>query len=458
MFYRVALTGITSLLLASCQPTQQQESAQSAYGNTPLTFNQHIAPIIFEHCAVCHRKGEAGPFPLVSYRDVKKRAKMIAHVTETRFMPPWPANREYQSYANERGLSDEQIAMIQRWYEEGAPEGSSDKLPPLPDFDRASALGSPDMIVSMKDTVWIPGNNRDLFLYIKVPFELPADTFLRAVEFVPGNRQLVHHMNGSLINYPDGKKSDIWQGETIIDPDTTDSFSAYHYMKLLNDDGTYPPLSPSMVNYLPGVEAVAYPEGIGGYYLKRQAAFLMQTMHYGPSALDTFDLSHFKLWFSDTPPKRPMRELQMGTLGDTPVIPEFIIPADSVITFKTSYRVPQDWSVLTINPHMHLLGREFLAYAIRPDGDTIPLVHLPRWDFRWQYFYTFEHMLKIPKGSKIEVWGTFDNTANNPFQPFDPPQTIREPKGDMKTTDEMFQFFVNYVLYEEGDEEIPLHQ
>lgn len=459
MFHRIVLIFVV-LLVTGCAQSDKTEMTESeeVAANLEITFNKHIAPIIFENCAVCHRPGEAGPFSLLTYQDVRKRLKMIAHVTQTRFMPPWPANREYQTYANEIGLDDSEIKMITDWIERGAPEGHPDDLPILPDFSQISALGEPDLIVPMTDTVFIPGNNTDLFLYIKAPFSLPSDTFLKAVEFVPGNRQLVHHMNGSLINYQEGKKNNHFSGLSVINPDTTDSFSAYHYMELLNDDGSYPPLTPSMVNYLPAVSAVNYPEGIGGYFLKKQAAFLMQTMHYGPSAIDTFDLSYFKLWFADTPPKRPMRELQMGTLGVTPVIPEFVIPADSVVTFKTTYRVPHDWSVLTINPHMHLLGKEFLAYAIPPQGDTIPLVHIPRWDFRWQYFYTFKKVLKLPKGSKIEVWGTFDNTTNNPFQPFSPPKTISEPEADMKTTDEMFQFFINYVPYQAGDEEIELRQ
>jgi hypothetical protein len=371
-------------------------------------------------------------------------------------MPPWPADRGYRSFAGERGLSGWEKTMIARWIAQGAAEGAPGLLPALPNFEAKRPLGEPDAIVHLKDTVHIAGNNEDLFLYIKVPFELERDTFLRAIEFVPGNRRLLHHMNGNLINYDPPKKKDHWQGATMINPDTTATFGAYQHMQLANDDGSFPALTPSAVNYLPGVEAAAYPNGIGGFHISRKGAFLVKTMHYGPSAIDTFDVSSFRLYFAAAPPERPLREIQMGTLGETSVVPKFVIPADSIVHFITRYHVKEDLSLLTINPHMHLLGKDFKAYALTPQQDTIPLIFIPQWDFRWQYFYTFKQMLKIPKGSTIHAEATFDNTAENPHQPFSPPRTLTTPLGDMKTTDEMFQFFISYLPYQPGDEAILL--
>lgn len=460
MFYRVATLFVFLLVFffGCSSPDGSENTPELLPDSLQVTFNEHIAPIVFENCAPCHRPGEAGPFPLLKFEDFKKRTKMLVEVTQSGFMPPWPADPSYRSFLNERKLTGKQKALIKRWVEQGAAEGDPALRPELPDFTAQKPLGEPDAVVYMQDTMFIKGDNTDHFRYVKVPFELEQDTFLQAIEFVPGNRELLHHMNGNMINYAAGKKSDHRAGATIVDPDTTDTFSSYEHMQLAYDDGTYPPLTPSVVNYLPGVEVTGYPEGIGGYHISKKGVFLIKTMHYGPSAIDTFDLSHFNLYFSARPPKRPMREIQMGTLGETPVVPELIIPADSVVTFRTTYHVKEDLSLLTVNPHMHLLGREFIAFAVPPSGDTIPLVKIPRWDFRWQYFYTFKKMLKIPKGSEITAIATFDNTTNNPHQPFLPPINIIPPAegDDMKTTDEMFQFFINYVLYEEGDEEVEL--
>ena len=149
-------------------------------------------------------------------------------------------------------------------------------------------------------------------------------------------------------------------------------------------------------------------------------------------------------------------EMQLGTLGISEIIPPLIIPANVVKTFTTKTVTDQDISLLTINPHMHLLGKSFEAFAATPEGKTIPLVKIPRWDFRWQYFYTFPKMVKIPKGSTIAVIGVYDNTAGNPNNPFSPPREVIGTNGSMRVTDEMFQLIITYIPYQAGDEGISL--
>ena len=189
--------------------------------------------------------------------------------------------------------------------------------------------------------------------------------------------------------------------------------------------------------------------------MSRKGALYINNMHYGPTPLDASDQSYFNIFFGEKP-ERPVQEVILGTLGISEIVPPLVIIPNKVQTFTTRLEVITDLSLITINPHMHLLGRSFLAYALAPGGDTIPLVHIPRWDFRWQYFYTFPTMLKIPKGSVIVAQGVYDNTTDNPDNPFDPPRTITEHDISMKTTDEMFQFIISYVPYEKGDEFISL--
>jgi hypothetical protein len=215
-------------------------------------------------------------------------------------------------------------------------------------------------------------------------------------------------------------------------------------------------MTPSVSNYLPGALFSFYPKEIGGYKLKKRNAFYLNDMHYGPSPIDAVDSSYYKIYFSATPPSRPVAEFQMGTLGIAPVEPELIIPAGSMKTFRIQTVLPEDISLISIVPHMHLIGKNYLAYAIKPSGDTIPLIRINNWDFRWQYFYQFKKLLHLPRGTKIYVEGVYDNTAANPNNPFQPPQEIRERNGSMRTTDEMFQLIVTYVPYEKGDEYISL--
>lgn len=466
MFYRIVYSIAVFALAAlwfSCGDTANRgatsdnSAAFSAFLPDSVFFWDHVAPIVFENCTPCHHSTGAGPFPLTEYIDSKKRTKTIKAVITEGVMPPWPADTNYRRFKDEKTISGLEKETILKWIDQGAPEGKIPNTKPVPRIFVAEELGEPDLVLEFPDTVFLKGVNRDQFYLAKIPFELEHDTVIRAISFIPGNRKLVHHVNGHLINYPEGKKENVFAGDWIKDAETTTSIAAYRQMQIPNDDGSYPPLLVSAFNYLPGVEPPVYPEGMGSVILNKKGAFILNTLHYGPTAIDTFDISKIELYFAERRPKRSFKELQMGTLGVTPVVPEFVIEAGEIARFSTRYKVPADMSVFTINPHMHLLGREFTAYAISANKkDTIPMIHIPKWDFRWQYFYTFEHILKIPKGYEIVVEAMFDNTENNPHNPFSPPRTMLESGRHMKTTDEMFQFFITYVDYQEGDENIKL--
>lgn len=182
----------------------------------------------------------------------------------------------------------------------------------------------------------------------------------------------------------------------------------------------------------------------------------MRDIHYGPSPVESEDQSSFNVYFTDKAPVRPTKEMQLGTLGISEIVPPLIIPPNVVKTFTTKTVTQEDISLLTVNPHMHLLGKSFEAFAATPDGKTIPLVKIPKWDFRWQYFYTFPKMVKIPKGSTIAAIGVYDNTADNPNNPFSPPREVIGTNGSMRMTDEMFQLIMKYLPYRPGDENISL--
>src|SRR5262249_20541186 len=152
----------------------------------------------------------------LSYDDVRKKAKTIAAVTAARYMPPWPADPSYSHFLRERVLTDEQIALIRNWVAHGEMPGDLAKAPPAPQFPQGSTLGKPDLVVKMRDPVHIPGDNKDRFMVIKIPYELPGDRYVRAIEFVPDNRKLIHHMNGHIVQYED-KKKDAFVGPYAAD-------------------------------------------------------------------------------------------------------------------------------------------------------------------------------------------------------------------------------------------------
>ncbi|MDR3681777.1 MAG: hypothetical protein P4L41_17545 [Flavipsychrobacter sp.] len=447
--YSLLLAAI--LLITACN---DKESVPSR-----VNFTEHVAPILYANCAICHRPGGNAHFSLVTYAEAKNYAGAIAYVTREHLMPPWPADPHYTQFVGQRLLSERDIKVLQKWVEQGSEEGPATQLPVLPKYPVGSTIGTPDMRIPVQP-FFLKANSSDRFLLVKVPFELPNDTFASVIEFAPGNKNVVHHVNGDMIKYQFDKKADVFAGEKVVDmvEDST-IIQAYQRLKLPNDDGSYPVLQKSVVNYLPGVFAQRYPEGLGGYFLPRKGAFLLNDLHYGfTSKDDIWDSSYINIFFAKTPPSRPVKEFQLGTLGVSPVEPDLIVQPNTVKHVSSRFKVPKDISVLTINPHMHLLGKSFKAYALQPNGDTIRLISIPNWDFNWQYFYTFKKMVKIPAGSTIVAEGVYDNTRQNPNNPFSPPQLVRDRNGSMKATDEMFQFIITYLPYVDGDENVSLER
>ena len=423
----------------------------------PYNFAEHVAPIIFNNCTPCHYKEGPAPFAMQSYDDVAKRAKMVAYVTKTGYMPPWPADSDYRQFIGEKILSKDEKMILQEWYNQGCISGDTSKLEKAIHFSQTKKeLGTPDLVLKMNDKFIIPGDNKDRFMVTKLPFELDSDTNIRLIEFIPDNKQLVHHLNAHMITYSREKKNHVLNVKPIINGDIHNDSSAFHQLNIPYEDGTFPTLHPSVSNYLPGVEALLYPEGIGGIRVNKQSALLIKDIHYGPTPIMESDHSHFNVYFDENPPKRQIGEFILGTQGISPVIPPLIIPPNQVKKFETEAIIPEDISVLTINPHMHLIGKKYKAYAISPIGDTIPLIKIDDWNFRWQYFYTFPKMLHLPAGTLIKVEAIFDNTLNNMDNPHNPPQFVSGKNGSMKTTDEMLQLIVMYLPYQIGDENISL--
>ena len=184
---------ITQLLFFFCLVS----SAASA--QTSPNFNQHIAPLFNEYCVACHHPKGSAPFSLLTYSDVKKRAKQIAEVTRTRYMPPWLPEPNPHKIADERRLSEAQIKSIQQWIDAGMPEGNAKDLPPAPRFNEGWQLGKPDLIVKMPEAFDVPAESRntgnDVFRNFVLPIPVTSTKYIRAVEILPGNKQLVHHAN-----------------------------------------------------------------------------------------------------------------------------------------------------------------------------------------------------------------------------------------------------------------------
>lgn len=444
----------------SCSPEKKE---RQMWDETKITWSEHIAPIIYKSCASCHRPGEAGPFSLLSYSDAVKKAKLIKFVTQSRYMPPWPADVSYTHFVGENTLTETEIEWIKNWVDNGLSRGDTLKEPPRPQFYTGSYFGKPDLVIRAQKAVSIKGNGTDAFLIMKYPYKMDKDTILDFAEFVPDQRKLIHHVNGHLVSYDEGRQFDYLTGASIHTDTRAQVMDVYKTMHIpYTDKGqpSYPTLTPNTVYYLPGYVPPSYPKEVGGCRMKKNGLFLLNNVHYGPSNKDLSDSSYINVFFRKTPIERRVVETQLGTFGISKIEPEFIIPPNEIKTFHTQTTLGSDISVLSVNPHMHLIGKTFWAFALKPNGDTIPLIRIKKWDFRWQYYYTFKHPVKLEKGSSIHVYGSFDNTNSNPNNPYHPPQTITQGNGveSMKTSEEMFQFIFTYMAYKEGDEKIDLER
>lgn len=464
VFKCLFLTAVILITFQSCGRSNGSANEPGVADNTKdISWSKHIAPIIYKNCTPCHRPGEAGPFNLLSYADAVKKAKLIKFVTQTRYMPPWPADAGYTHFAGEWVLSNSEIETIKNWVDNGTPRGDSVAEPAAPQFYKGSYFGKPDLVIKPQRSVAIKGNGSDVFLIMKYPYHIEKDTLADIIEFVPVQRKLIHHVNGHLVSYDEKRSFNYMTGESVSSDTRAQLMEVYGAMHIPYSDKQqpqFPTLTPNTVYYLPGYIPPAYPKQIGGYRLKKNGVFLLNNIHYGPSNKDLLDSSYINVFYRKTPIERPVTETQLGTFGISKIEPEFSIPPNEVKTFHTQTILQKTISVLSVNPHMHLVGKTFWAFALKQNGDTVPLIKIKKWDFRWQYYYTYKHPVKLDAGTTIHVYGIYDNTTENPNNPYHPPRVITQGNGveSMKTTEEMFQFIFTYMPYKDGDEKIDLER
>ena len=415
-----------------------------------VTFIRDIAPIIQTRCTPCHKPGETAPFSLITYEDVVKRSSFIKKVVQEKYMPPWKADKHYVTYANDRSLSNEEITKIVKWVNNKTPKGTiknKEQDTTIQLIEGTAYKRKPDIVLKASSTYKLPGDNYERFIVYKIPFELPDSADIEAVEFFCDNKKIIHHVNYAVHEVP--PEIDIRNG-----PD---------FVNLTEDDRTkyaaYIPFKKTITYYggwIPGSSHEAYPKGIGWVMPKRGVVLL--TVHYAPSAKEETSISGVNFFFSKTPVQRKVKVISFGSggIGEEQIRPPLLIPPNVVRTYTLNIKNPgEDFSAMYIWPHMHYLGKSFLAYGLTPMGDTIRLTSVPQWDFRWQEIYKFKKFVRIPRGTVVHIEGTYDNTANNPFNPNNPPQYVFS-SGDMRSKDEMLTLLLIFLPYKEGDENISL--
>jgi hypothetical protein len=395
-------------------------SAESA----DVTYSRDVAPILRARCVDCHRQGQVAPFPLESYEDVAKRAGQIVEVTRDRIMPPWIPSASHGKFVGDRRLTDAELSILKRWEEGGRALGDEADLPPAPKFAAGWRMGEPDLVLEMPSDFHIPADGPDVMQNFVLPIEgLTADKLVAAIEFVPGNPRVVHHC---LLFLDDSRKA------RKLDAATPEPGYAR-----FGGPGFAP--SGGLGGWSPGNTPRPLPNGMGRY-VRKQSDVVMQ-IHYHPTGKPETDRSRVGIYFVDEPVsealKKPNRLVATIWASDYGLD----IPAgESDYRRTTSYVLPRDVTMVGVVPHMHLLGKSMRTKAVLPSGEEFTIIDVNRWVYIWQDEYYFERPFQLPKGTRLEVTASFDNSEGNPSNPTSPPKDVKW--GDETDAEMMFCFFL----------------
>jgi len=371
-----------------------------------VVYHKDIEPLLQAHCQTCHRPGEIGPMPLLTYEDARPWAKAIRQAVLTRKMPPWFADNQVQHYSNDVSLSAAEIEKIKNWVDAGAPEGDPKFAPPQRTFVEGWNIGKPDMVVEMPAAYQIPAQGTVEYTYIVIPTNFKQDMWVQALEVRPENRAHVHHIvlferqaeSKWLREYPvgvpfvpaprEGTKQRSSDGDRTLEGSLADEW---------------------LVGYAPGTQPYNLPAGTA-FLIRAGSDFVLQ-LHYTTNGRPASDRTRIGLVFAKTP---PTKRAFIANVAD----PRFVIPpGDPNYSAKAELTLAAEAKVLAVAPHMHLRGKAMDMQAIYPTGESEMLFHVPHYDFNWQINYYFPTPKTLPRGTKLEVTGTWDNSANNRYNP-----------------------------------------
>jgi hypothetical protein len=416
--YFIILLFLNIYLTCSGQNTEQ------------VTYYANIQPILQKHCVNCHQAGSIAPFGLDNWEDVNARAIMIAAVTTSKYMPPWRADSSFQHYKNENYLNQNEIDLIKKWVETGKEKGVSVKVKKAKPIKEQKSNNK--LEIGYHKSFIVEGDNREEFRFFHLPSKLDQPRFIKSIEFVPGNKGVVHHSRIMI---------DTTNEISGIDGMSEEDPSILNFQKK-------PLADPFLFGWVPGNNKITFPPGIGKRFYANSDFIL--NVHYAPSPIKIKDSSSIKIEFANETIEREALTLTLteNNISNQP----FELLPNKIATFYMRSAVLKDSiSLISIMPHMHLLGQSFKSYAITPNGEVIPLVNVPKWDFNWQTTYTFNKFILLPKGSVIYGQAVYDNTLNNPLNPNNPAKLVKYGWG---SKDEMMNLVIYYVPYQKGDEHI----
>ena len=411
---RIGRSGATAALAATLMGLPGcGSSSRTAKEPAAVTFSKDIAPILFDQCAPCHRPGEAAPFSVLGYEEVRQRASRIVDVTRRRYMPPWLPSPGYGDFTGQRRLTDAQIATLRQWQQQGAQEGEAADLPPVPHFTEGWQLGEPDLVITLPTPYSVPAGTTDIWRNFVMPIRVPTSRYVKTVELRPGTAKVVHHALMAV----DPTKASRRRDERDAEP----GFEGMDMGDAQAPDG-------HILGWTPGMLPVPGDEGRG--WLLKPGTDLVLQLHLMPSRQPQTVQPSVGFYFDSKSPAGPpmiLIRLDADQALDIPAGEKDFVVTDA-------FKLPVDVDVLAVYPHAHFLARKMEGLAKLPDGTERPLIRIDDWDFKWQDVYRYAKPVSLTKGTTISMRYSYDNSAGNLRNPAHPPRRVT---AGLRSSDEM---------------------
>jgi hypothetical protein len=392
---RLMMTAIAVAFVAGIGLMVLPTTSASDTKKTKVTFAKDVAPIFNKACIECHRAGEIGPFALTSYKESRPWARSIKEKVVAKTMPPWLADPNHGKFANDRSLSEKEIATIADWVDGGAAEGNPKDLPPTPKFAEGWNIGKPDQIFKLPEPFAVPASGVVDYKYFNVATNFTEDKWVTAAEIRADKRNVVHHIIVFVMD----------KGQ----------------QKLL-------------VGWAPGEQPAQMSNGLAKKI--PVGATLRFQVHYTPNGTEAKDQSYVGLIYAK---EKPKNELQtMPILNGRFVIP----PGDPNYQVESTFTFKDDGYIHSLMPHMHLRGKDFKYTVTYPDGKSEVILSVPKYDFSWQSNYNFTVPIRAPKGTRVDCLAHFDNSTGNKFNP----DATKEVRWGDQTWEEMMIGWMSYTL------------
>ena len=401
------------------------------------TFSKDVLPVLQKQCQECHRPNSIAPMSFLTYKDTRPYARAIEKAVVSRTMPPWFADPTVGHFKNTKLLSDKEIELLSTWAQNGAPEGDPKDMPPPVQFADGWTIGTPDIIVQFPKEIQLPATGviDQSNLVVKAHFE--RDMWVKAAEVRPGNKRVVHHMKAIirpphstwLANVPEGELYVPQRGEgqdtSVPQPSASGPL----------------PVQDILAKYNPGVEGQEFTVGNAAKFIAAGSDIVFE-IHYTTTGKPEADRSMVGIVLADKAPK--VRHLTVtGTNNGRIDIP----PGDPNYQVEAEATLATDAKLVWVQPHQHYRGRYFEMHVVYPNGERKTILRVPNYRFDWQVGYELAEPLDLPKGTRLETIGRYDNSAANKFNP-DPTARVR---FGLQSNDEMHVAFMGVLVDAKAD-------